>query len=63
MIEVGDLVKVGTGGVTWCVESFYGDHDGIARLAKVEADGTVSAYVHTSAPVRRLTIVQKRVLA
>lgn len=61
MIEVGDLVKVGTGGVTWCVESFYG-HD-IARLAKVEADGTVSAYVHTSAPVRRLTIVQKRVLA
>jgi hypothetical protein len=63
MIEVGDLVKVGTGGVTWCVESFYGQDDQIAALAKVEPDGTVSAYVHTSAPVRRLTIVQKRVLA
>jgi len=63
VIEVGDLVKVGTGGVTWCVESFYGQDDQIAALAKVEPDGTVSAYVHTSAPVRRLTIVQKRVLA
>lgn len=63
MIEVGDLVKVGTGGVRWRVESFFGDDLQLARLAKVEPDGTVRGYTHMSAPVRRLTIVQKRVLA
>lgn len=63
MIEVGDIVKLGTGAVLWRVESFFGDDDQLARLAKVEADGTVLGYTHMSSPLRRLTIVQKRVLA
>lgn len=63
MIEVGDIVHVGTGGVSWRVESFFGADQQIAHLEKVETDGTVLGYVHTSVPVRRLTIVQKHVLA